>query len=94
MYMEKLLQSLGIKEKGHYTSAGSYVIEIADSDQYGKYYSSMDKSDALDENEDASEITLHMSKVVFESDKFRFTLIADLDQDTYKLVGVEIEGEE
>ena len=89
MYMEKFLEKLGIVDKGHYTSSGSYVIDIDDSNTYGKYYSSMDKSELLNEDEDSSTITIHTSNIIFRSEDYQFNLIADFDQDTYKLVGVE-----
>lgn len=90
MYLEKFLKDIGITQIGHYTKSNSYIIDIEDSDEYGKIYSRLDKCEDLIEDEDSSTITVHTSNIVFESDEFQFTLIADFDQDTYKLVCKEI----
>ncbi len=90
MYLEKFLEKIGISQVGHYTKSNSYVIDIEDSDEYGKIYSSLDKCEELVEDEDSSTITVHTSNIVFESEDYQFTLIADFDQDTYKLVCKEI----
>ena len=90
MFLEKFLSEIGISPVGHYTKSNSYVIDIEDSDEYGKIYSSLDKCEELVEDEDSSTITVHTSNIVFESDDFQFILMADLDQDTYKLVCKEI----
>ena len=86
MYLEKFLAKLGISQVGHYTKTNTYVIDIEDSDEYGKIYSLLDKSDEIEEDEDSSTITVHNSNIVFESENYQLTLIADFDQDTYKLV--------
>ena len=90
MFLEKFLKEIGITQVGHYTKSNSYVIDIEDSEEYGKIYSSLDKCEELVEDEDSSTITVHTSTIVFESDDFQFILMADLDQDTYKLVCKEI----
>lgn len=86
MYLEKFLQKLGITQVGHYTKTNTYVIDIEDSNEYGKIYSLLDKSEEVEEDEDSSTITIHTSNIIYESDNFHFNLIADFDQDTYKLV--------
>jgi hypothetical protein len=90
MYLEKFLDSIGISQVGHYTKSNSYVIDIEDSDEYGKIYSRLDKCEDLVEDEDSSSLTVHTSNIVFESDDFQFILIADFDNDTYKLVCKEL----
>lgn len=86
MYLEKFLQRIGITQVGHYTKSNTYVIDIEDSNEYGKIYSLLDKSAEVEEDEDSSTITVHTSNIIYESDNFQFNLIADFDQDTYKLV--------
>ena len=39
MFLEKFLKELGITETGHYTKSNAYVIDIEDSNEYGKIYS-------------------------------------------------------
>jgi hypothetical protein len=86
MYLEKFLSSIGIDQVGHYTKSNVYIIDIEDSDEYGKIYSRLDKCEELVEDEDSSTLTIHTSNIVFESEDYQFTLISDFDQDTYKLV--------
>lgn len=86
MYLEKFLEKLGITQVGHYTKTDAYIIDIDDSEEYGKIYSLLDKSTEIEEDEDSSTITVHTSNIVFETDNYQLTLIADFDQDTYKLV--------
>ncbi len=90
MYLEKFLSKIGITQRGHYTKNGSYVIDLEDSDEYGKIYSRLDKCEELVEDEDSSTLTVHNSNIVFESDEYHCVLIADFDQDLYKLVCKEI----
>ena len=90
MYLEKFLEKIGITQVGHYTKSNSYVIDIEDSDEYGKVYSILDKCDEIEEDEDSSTLNIHNSNIIFESDDYQFVLIADLDQDTYKLVCKEL----
>lgn len=86
MYLKKFLEQLGITQVGHYTKSNSYIIDIEDSNEYGKIYSLLDKSDEVEEDDDSSTITIHNSNIVFESEEYQFILMADFDQDTYKLV--------
>ena len=90
MYLEKFLSGIGIDQVGHYTKSNAYVIDIEDSDEYGKVYSRLDKCEDLVEDEDSSTMNIHTSNIIFESDDYQFTLIADFDQDTYKLVCKEL----
>ena len=83
--MEELLKSIGITERGEYTKDGAYVIDIKDYNEYGKYFSLLDKSE-LEEVQDTSLITIHITSVTYISDKYQLVLQADLDEDMYKLV--------
>ena len=86
--MEELLKSIGITEKGEYTKNGAYVVDIKDYDEYGKYFSLLEKSD-LEEVQDTSQITIHTTNVTFATDEYQIVLQADLDEDMYKLVVTE-----
>ncbi len=83
--MEELLKSLGITAKGEYTKNGAYVVDIKDYDEYGKYYSLLEKSD-LEEVQDTAQITVHTTNVTYTSEDYQLILQADLDEDLYKLV--------
>ena len=86
--MEELLKSIGIETKGEYTKNGAYIVDIKDYDEYGKYYSLLEKSD-LEEVQDTSQITLHTTNVTYANDDYQVVLQADLDEDLYKIVVTE-----
>ena len=86
--MEELLKSIGITAKGEYTKNGSYIVDIKDYDEYGKYYSLLDKSD-LEEVQDTAQITLHTTNLTYANDQYQVVLQADLDEDLYKIVVTE-----
>ena len=83
--MEQLLRELGISEIPELSSDGTYVIDIRDSNDYGIYYSKLDRSDLLDEDEESSNVTIDGSTIVYISDDYTLTLIADFASDQYKL---------
>ena len=83
--MEELLKKIGITATGEYTKDGAYVVDIKDYNEYGKYFSLLEKSD-LDEVQDTSQITVHTTNITYASDKYQVVLQADLDEDLYKLV--------
>lgn len=86
--MEELLKSIGITAKGEYTKTGSYVVDIKDYDEYGKYYSLLDKSD-IEEVQDTAQLTLHTTNITYANDQYQIVLQADLDEDLYKIVVTE-----
>ena len=83
--MEKLLQQLGIKETPKESNNGVSVIDIEDSNEYGVYYSKLDRSPLLDEDEESSNVTIDGSTIVYISDDYTLTLVADFASDQYKL---------
>jgi len=83
--MEQLLREIGISEIPKLSSDGTYVIDIRDSNDYGIYYSKLDRSDLLDEDEESSNVTIDGSTIVYISDDYTLTLIADFASDQYKL---------
>lgn len=86
--MEEFLKSLGIKATGEYTKHGAYIIDIADYDEYGKYFSILENSD-LEEVQDTAQITVHTTNITYANDSYQILLQADLDEDIYKLVVTE-----
>lgn len=83
--MEQLLREIGISEIPQQGEDGTYIIDIRDSNDYGKYYSKLDRSDLLDEDEESSNVTVDGSTIVYISDDYTLTLIADFASDQYKL---------
>jgi phosphoribosylaminoimidazole (AIR) synthetase len=91
--MKNLLKEIGINEVGYYSKDNNYVIDLENSDHFNKVFSKLQKSDKVEENEDSSVINLNVSNVLFVSDSYAFNIIADFDQDLYKLVITELEGD-
>lgn len=92
--MKELLKKIGITDAGSFTKDGNYVIDFENSDQFNKAFSRLDKSDEVEENDDSSVINLNVSNVMYIGEKFSFNLIADFEQNLYKLVVTELEREE
>ena len=83
--MEELLKGIGITAKGEYTKDGAYVVDIKDYNEYGKYFSLLEKSD-LEEVQDTCQVTIHTTNVTYTTEEYQVVLQADLDEDMYKLV--------
>lgn len=83
--MKDVLKSIGITAEGEYTKNGAYVVDIKDYNEYGKYFSLLEKSD-FEEVQDTSQITFHTTNVTYASEDYQICLQADLDEDMYKLV--------
>ncbi len=86
--MEELLKNIGINETGEYTNDGVYVVDIKDYNEYGKYFSLLEKSE-LEEVQDTCQLTIHTTNVTYASEKYQIVLQANLDEDMYKLVVTE-----
>lgn len=84
--MEELLRKIGINETPTKTDSG-YVINLNDSDEYARYYSKLDRSDLVEEDDESSQVTLENSSIQYlsEDGKYLFTLLADFDGDVYTL---------
>ena len=89
--MKELLSKIGIEQEGEITKDGNYVVDFENSQQFNKAFSRLDKSDLVEENEDTSVANLNVSNVMYESDEYALNLIADFDQDVYKLVVSKID---
>lgn len=82
--MEEFLNSLGI-EGNLRRSASSQVLDIEDSDMYGRIYSILDNSDSVEEDPESSQVTEDYSSIQFFSDEYLIQLIADFKNDEYRL---------
>lgn len=83
MEIKEYLKSIGIVKEGTQKDS-SYIIDIENSNEYGKFYSILDKIDDLDET-DNSTINSDGSIIEYESDDYIFELTADFDSDKYSL---------
>lgn len=91
MSVEELLQKLGLDLVGSYSDDGSYVIDLADSREFGKVYSTLEDSELVSLLEDSTTLTEHNGSIQYEyEDMFMLTLTSDFDGDIYKLVIREI----
>jgi len=86
--IEEFLQKLGIKSKGEESDNG-YVVDLKNSDEFFKVYSTFDVSNLLDEAEEATTLTEENGNITFYSDDYQLTLTADFEADMYKLIIVE-----
>lgn len=91
--MEEYLKNLGINKPGEMNSEGTYVVALANSAEFSKIYSILDKNTDLQELDDSSTLTVENSNIVFidsNDDNYLINLIADFDADTYKLTITEV----
>lgn len=87
MTIKQLLQHIGITDTGYYDKNENYIIDIRDSNLYGKYFSFLENSD-LEPFDDLSNITSlgDDSKMVYATENYTIELIGNFDQDKYKLI--------
>ena len=83
--MNELLKQIGIDAEPVKGDNGSYNIDIKDSNEYDRYFSKLDKSDLVEEEQDASSVNFENSSIQFTNDKYTLTLLADFENDTYSL---------
>ena len=87
--MEELLKTLGITDTP-VKNGKVYNIDIANSDEYGKIYSKLDRMDDLEEVTDSSQMTYESASIQFENDELLVTLLADFEEDLYKMTIKEL----
>lgn len=85
MTIYDVLEKLNIPNQGNLTGK-TYVMNLDDSDDYGKYYSLIDKNSAVEYQEENSSLNLMGATLIYTLDNFLITLYADYDEDEYKLV--------
>lgn len=87
MEIEEYLRSIGINYEGIRKNK-TYIIDLLDSDDYGKVYSILDKSEDLEELQDNQVITEQGGSIKYESksEPYILDLISDWDGSKYQLV--------
>ena len=90
--VEDYLKSINIPYTGEISNNDSYVIDLPSSNDYGKVYSILDKSEDLDLLDDNQVVTEQGSSLIYESDSTNYmvNLIADWDSNKYQVVINEI----
>ena len=84
--MRNFLKELGIEAVGYFSDNNNYIVDIENSDDFNKVFSKLDNSDLLEEDEDLSVVNVNASNIMYFSDDYTINLIADYDEDKYKLV--------
>ena len=88
--MEEFLKQLGIDSKSGTYKNDLYIVDIDNSNDYGKIYSKLERSDLVDEVADNSQVMYESASIQFEGENYLITLLADFENDTYKMTIKEI----
>lgn len=89
--MKEFLKEIGITKLGYYNDDGDYFIDVENADEYGMYFSLLDKAKNISQGSTKSngdKITLEYWS---EDDRFSIVLFMDLDKDKYALSVKEYE---
>lgn len=84
--MEDFLREIGIQGELRSTNNNSMVLDIDGSENYGRIYSRLDRSDLVEEDEESSQLTENTASIQYISENYLINLLADFNNDTYKLV--------
>ena len=91
MSVYQLLKELGIDKRGSYADTDTYVIDLDNSNDYGRINSILDRSDLLDPIDESSYLTVDAASLDYKyEDQFIISLIADFEEDYYQLVITEM----
>ena len=89
--MEKFLRSIGINKVGTYGKNDSYIIDLNDSDEFGKVFSTLDNNEELEYMDENNLLTVSNATMIYRyKDQYQVQLIADFNNDAYKLVVNEL----
>lgn len=96
MTEQEFLKDIGITQEPNKGKDGSYILDIIDSDAYGRIYSILDK--AIDKNklnmlDDNQVITEQGSSLMYEAidEPYLLNLLADFDGNVYELIITKID---
>ena len=95
MTLEQLLRELNIHIAGSYTNKNTFVIDLEDSNEYGRIYSLLERSDLLELINDTSFLNSENGSMEYryedeEGTIIQLSLIANWDNDEYKLVVMKV----
>ena len=88
--MQDLLNKIGITQPGYYSDKNIYIIDLENADQYSKVFSKLDRSKEVKELQSSSISNASISNVMYVNDDYNLNLIADFDNNVYKLVIYEL----
>ena len=92
--MEEVLKEIGITRKGEYSKRGSYVIDMEDSDDFGRMYSILDKNKDVEELGDNAINNIHTINLIYLYGDYQLNLTADFDADKYMLIVTKLDDSE
>lgn len=92
MVAETVLKNIGVKKSGTYSDDGAFVVDIDNSEEFGKVYSILDNSNLLDLQEDNSILTEDEANLnyLYGDEEFLISLTGDFENDIYQLTVTEI----
>lgn len=88
--MQDLLNKIGVTQPGYYSDKNTYIIDLENADQYSKVFSKLDRSKEVKELQSSSVSNASISNVMYVNDDYNLNLIADFDNNVYKLVIYEL----
>ena len=89
--MEAFLKEIGINKIGSYSRNHSYVIDLDNSEEFGKIYSILDGNEDLEYMDDNNLLTVTNASMTYRyNNEYQLQLLADFNNDTYKLVVSEL----
>ena len=88
--MQDLLNKIGITQPGYYSDKNTYIIDLENADQYSKVFSKLDRSKEVKELQSSSISNASISNVMYVNDDYNLNLIADFNNNVYKLVIYEL----
>ena len=88
MDVNEYIKSIGIKYTANKSEDGNYIVDLPNSDEFGRVFSILEKADDLDQVEDNQIITEQGSSLMYESmsEPYLISLLADWEADLYQLV--------
>ena len=84
--IEKDLSKIGIFGDFSKGKNNSLVLDLEDSDAFGKIFSLFDKTSEVELQEDTLIMNTHTANINYEYKNYLITLTADFDADNYKLI--------
>lgn len=94
MSIIELLEALRVPTDGTSSKQGSFVVDLADSNEWGRVNSKLDHSDLLELMDDISFLDVDNGSLTYnyedEDSHYQLALIANFDEDKYQLVVTEV----
>ena len=91
MQNDKLMEfvkNVGLPQNGSFVGE-SYVITLADSDEWSKVYNILDKSEYVDRDIEADLSSAEEYRSTFLADGFDVAIVGDFDTDEYTVIITE-----